>query len=188
MNSDFEFGIYMHISLSERCMEKSHCLIALCCWAKFCGITKLSSRGHVHGSWTQTWCELIFRQMQMTNGTFHNIVIILYVHHVPKNVQLFIFFINVDQFFIIFGKQYTLVSCNTAVIHLPTSLTYCCYTTYGNLNRIIVTLLTIVKYCGCTDWKISSSSAQLLSNRAHILQWLTLSSTQAQMEVVNLDQ
>ena len=34
--------------------------------------------------------------------------------------------------FIIFGTQYTELMCNITFIYLPTSLTYCCYTTLGN--------------------------------------------------------
>ena len=35
---------------------------------------------------------------------------------------------------VIFGTQYTELMCNTIIIYLPTSPTYCCYTTLGNIG------------------------------------------------------
>ena len=36
--------------------------------------------------------------------------------------------------FIIFGTQYNELMCNITIIYLPTSPTYCCYTTLGNIG------------------------------------------------------
>jgi len=58
--------------------------------------------------------------------------------------------------FLIFGIQYTEVSCNTAVLICPLHLHTDATLPWENLNCIIMTLLTSVKYCSCTNWKISS--------------------------------
>ena len=41
-------------------------------------------------------------------------------------------FYQCSPIFIIFGTQYTELICNITIIYLPTSPTYCCYTSMGN--------------------------------------------------------
>ena len=43
-------------------------------------------------------------------------------------------FYNWWPIFIMFGTQYIELICNTTVIYLSTSPTYCCYTTLGNIG------------------------------------------------------
>jgi len=59
--------------------------------------------------------------------------------------------------FVIFGTQYTEVSCNTTqqLFICPLNLHTVATLLLENLNFIIMTLLTNVKYCGCTYGKIS---------------------------------
>jgi len=75
------------------------------------------------------------------------------------------------------------ISCNTAVTDLPTSPAYCCYTTLGKYESYDNDFI-----CGCTCWKIFSFSMQLLSIRAQILQWPSVSFTQAELEVITPEQ
>jgi len=64
-------------------------------------------------------------------------MIILHYCTVFQKCLLILFrcsFYKYRLFFIIFDTQSTNVSCNTAVIHLPTLPAYCCYTTLGKFE------------------------------------------------------
>jgi len=60
------------------------------------------------------------------------------LHCVPKKMLTFLkFCCGVYKhwpIFVIFGTQYTEVSCKAAIIYLPISPAYCCYTTLGKLK------------------------------------------------------
>ena len=57
------------------------------------------------------------------------------LHSDPKNAHLFhmtVFSTKLTDFCNIWHTVYTVLTCNTIIIYLPTSPTYCCYTTLGN--------------------------------------------------------
>jgi len=77
------------------------------------------------------------------------------LHSTHKNATLFIllqFLQSLTDFYIIWPTVYWIrLICNTGVIHLPASLTYCCYTTLGKqVDCTVISLGTKVTHYHCT--------------------------------------
>jgi len=90
----------------------------------------------------RTIWSVIFRSVKLQvyhfpRPRFYIVSAYLTIYTVFQKRSTFLFqcsFYNYRLIFVAFGTQYTEVSCNTAVIHLPISPAYCGYITLENFE------------------------------------------------------